>query len=526
MIIFLIEYILAFTCAVMITPVIILIAKRLKIVDRPAVRKIHNKSTPITGGIAIFLATIIAVFLIKQMDYTIIRHFEAANGQIATILICAAFVFIVGLADDILNISSKARLLALIAASIVVSCSGVRIESFNIQNQFALNLGWMSWPVTVLWITGITVAINFIDGLDGLAAGIGAITAAIVAILAYNIDSLVILTIMIALLGGISGFLIFNFHPAKIFMGDCGSMFLGFILACCAVFCVSRSQSFVCLAAPSLALAVPVIDAFFTLIRRYLARRRILASDYGHIHHKMLDMGLRHRHIVIIMYAITVMAGGLGLFMMLTSDLAAIAIFACLIVLIILVFRIIGIGRLGNIISRWKANNEVNGKIDKNTDVFENAQIRLHKASNFIQWWEMLTEAAEKFGFSEMVLTLQDEESREKQIWQDTKAGAGRKLFCSGFSFSNRHLSKELSFTVELGLDECVEIVSHKLTLFCRLIDESSAAGLLTDELFKDISKAYPIEKEKLISIPVQISTGTSIHSKKSKDEEEILLLK
>jgi UDP-GlcNAc:undecaprenyl-phosphate GlcNAc-1-phosphate transferase len=524
--IFLTEYILAFICAVMITPVVILIAKRLKIVDRPAVRKIHNKSTPVTGGIAIFIATAIAVFLTKRLDYTIIRHFEAANSQITTTLFCATFIFIVGLTDDILNISSKLRLLALITASIIVSCSGVRIESFNIQNQFALNLGWMSWPVTVLWITGVTVAINFIDGLDGLAAGITAIASAIVAILAYNTGSLVILTITIALLGSISGFLIFNFHPAKIFMGDCGSMFLGFILACCTVFCISRSQSIVCLAAPSLALAVPVIDAFFTLIRRHLARRRILASDYGHIHHKMLDMGLQHRHIVIIMYAVTAVSASLGLFMIFTSDFGALAIFVCLIVLVILVFRIIGIGRLANIISRWKTNSIINGKADKNMDVFENAQIRLYKANNFHQWWEMLTEAAEKFGFSCLMLTLQDENSSEKLIWQNAKTDVGGKLFCSGFSFSNRHLSKELSFAVELGLDECVEIVSHKLTLFCRLIDESSAAGLLTDKLFKDISRVYSEEREKITSAPVQTSSTTSTHDKKTKDEEIVLPLK
>ena len=125
---------------------------------------------------------------------------------------------------------------------------------------------------------------NFIDGLDGLAAGISAVTCAVIGVFAFSRGQLLMVVFMLALLGSLSGFLFFNFNPARIFMGDCGSMFLGFALGSTSVMCAMKSQAIVGLALPALALGLPIFDTFFTLLRRYLARRRILSSDYGHIH--------------------------------------------------------------------------------------------------------------------------------------------------------------------------------------------------------------------------------------------------
>ena len=266
------------------TPIVIYIARRVRIYDVPEARKVHSSRIPRIGGIAIFLSAISIIVAVLFLDNHVGQVFRNIQAQVITFLAACTFIFMVGLVDDIHGLRAWVKLVALSGAVTALYVVGVRIDHINLLGSSKVDFGWLSFPITALWIIGISTAVNFIDGLDGLAAGISAVTCAVIGVFAFSRGQLLMVVFMLALLGSLSGFLFFNFNPARIFMGDCGSMFLGFALGSTSVMCAMKSQVIVGLALPALALGLPIFDTFFTLLRRYLARRRILSSDYGHIH--------------------------------------------------------------------------------------------------------------------------------------------------------------------------------------------------------------------------------------------------
>ena len=192
--------------------------------------------------------------------------------------------------------------------------------------------------------------------------------------------------LMLALLGSLTGFLFFNFNPAKIFMGDCGSMFLGFILAVASVMCSNKSMTLVALALPFLALGVPIFDMLFNMLRGFLERRSMFAPDRGHIHHRLLDMGLRHRHVVIFMYLVTLLAAGLGMFMMITRNANTVLVFGSVILMLLMIFRIVGTVRLRETIAQMKTNMQIKQQQKGYKREFEDSVLLMRNAQTFDSW--------------------------------------------------------------------------------------------------------------------------------------------
>ena len=474
--------------AAIITPLIIFIARRIGIVDVPDARKVHFKPIPRVGGIAIFVSMMTLVIFVLFLDNTIGDKFRDIQLKVTALLSAAAFVFLIGLIDDIRAFSGKIKFLTLIIASLVICASGSRIDSISIATWFELDFGLVAWPLTILWIIGITVGVNFIDGLDGLAAGISAIACAVIAVFAFNSGQPLMAVIMLALLGSLSGFLFFNFNPAKIFMGDCGSMFLGFVLGSASVMCVAKTKTFVGLALLALALGLPIFDTFFTVLRRYLNRRRILHSDYGHVHHKLLDMGLNQRHVVIIMYVLTAIATGLGMFMMITRDAGTVAIFFCVLLLLVLLFRLIGIGQLQKIITRLKSNMAISHEGRMYIGIFEDAQLGIRKVTSFKDWWQAISTVAQKMDFLELSLTvtISDGSSRDFVWRKDSAEKDQQETVTVRIPIGKHRLALPLNIEAKISINRSLESAGQRMMLFGRLIDEYCSAGILTENLLSN----------------------------------------
>lgn len=479
---FIFTYLCSCILAVVITPIVIAVGRKFKIYDSPTARKVHTGQIPRIGGVAIFLSSTLMVMTVLFLDNAIGDRFRSMQTQIITLLCAAAFIFLIGIVDDVRGVRVRYKLLAQIVAAGLMCFAGARIESLNFANLFTLRFGLFSFPLTILWIIGITNAVNLIDGLDGLAAGICAIACTVIAVFALVCGNLVLAIMMLALTGSLSGFLFFNFNPARVFMGDCGSMFLGFMLSSVSVMCAMKSGTMVALALPALVLGLPIFDTAFSILRRYLNRWAITSPDRGHLHHRLLDMGIRHRHVVIIMYAITALAAGLGMFMMVTHGSSTIVIFFGVILLLLLVFRAVGAIRLRETIARLKYNKAISKEAIEDIHLFQEFHLAFHQATSFKKWWQMVCDAAEKEGISELCLKMIAKNGRShKFMWRSNNhEEEQREVVTVKLPISESRLDQPMEIEAKIPINGLLEATGRRLMLFGRLIDEYSDTASLS----------------------------------------------
>ena len=283
------------------TPMVIALAHKINAIDVPKdKRRIHKKPTPLIGGLAIFLGFLVSVLC-----------FATITKETLGILIGAVIIIVVGIIDDMSDMKAIIKLLCQIIAAAVVVYSGVRIEHFG--NPFVTWWGgpyivldyWVSVTVTIFWIVGVCNAVNLIDGLDGLAVGVSSIASMSLLALTLITNNLEVAILTAAVAGAGFGFLPYNFNPAKIFMGDTGALFLGFILACISVEGVLKLSAILSFAIPILVLGLPIFDTLFAIVRRVYRGQSPMSPDRGHLHHRLMDMGFSQRKTVAILYTMT-----------------------------------------------------------------------------------------------------------------------------------------------------------------------------------------------------------------------------
>ena len=276
------------------TPYIRKIAFRIGAIDRPDNRKVHKKIMPRLGGLAIYIAFVIAVAASLEFSQDII-------GIMAGGTVIAA----VGVLDDKYQLPARLKLLGQIFAAAILVLFGIQIEWVNNPLGGYFYLDYLSVPFTVFWVVAMTNVVNLIDGLDGLAAGVSAIASLTVLLVAAQMGYYHVAVMTAALAGGIIGFIRYNFNPATIFMGDTGSMFLGYMLAAVSVYGAVKTAATVALIVPAIALGLPIMDTAFAIMRRYSNGHPIFQPDKGHLHHRLLAMGMNQRQAVLLMYGIT-----------------------------------------------------------------------------------------------------------------------------------------------------------------------------------------------------------------------------
>ena len=301
--------VLAFIASIVLTPVVKRIAYRVGAVDRPNYRKVHARVMPSLGGLAIFGSFLIGYFILKPEE-PISNAIEAAFIPIDIAILISAFIIIVtGALDDMFDITAKAKLLGqFLAASIVVIGGGLEISFINLPFGGEIDFGYFSIPLTIIWIIGITNAVNLIDGLDGLAAGVSSIALITLSAMAFIMGDMFVMSLAALLAASSLGFLFYNFHPAKIFMGDTGALFLGYMISVLALMGF-KNVTIVALIIPIIMLGVPISDTFFAIVRRVREKQPISAPDRLHLHHCLLNIGFSHRQTVVIIYGIAALFG-------------------------------------------------------------------------------------------------------------------------------------------------------------------------------------------------------------------------
>ena len=317
-------FIMACAIAYFSMPYVIKAAYRLGAVDQPEKRKVHNHIMPRLGGLGIFSAFIIVLLFGVQVSEPILG-----------IMIGGTVVFLVGMFDDIYQLPPLVKLAGQSAAAAIAIYFGVVVSFVTNPFDGPIELGYLGIPLTFLWIVGISNAINLIDGLDGLAAGVSAIAAATIGFVAYTQGQNSVFIAAFILVAAIIGFLPYNFHPARTFMGDGGSNFLGFILGCLAIMGLTKSTAVISLFVPIVILGIPIFDTFFAIIRRIYNKAPIFMPDKSHLHHRLMAIGCGHRNSVLIIYAISGFFGLMAIVLNHVNKPKATLVLALLLILIV-----------------------------------------------------------------------------------------------------------------------------------------------------------------------------------------------
>ncbi len=309
---------LAFLIAAAITPLIGRIAEHFGMLDVPGGRRSHPRPIPRPGGLAIAVAFGLTIFVFWLIDRVAGQPFlipdEARSPRFTLTAFAALLGMTLGFVDDVLDLRARWQFLGLLAVAAIIVAAGIRIEFLNdpLGDGMIELAGVIAIAFTVFWIVGMNVALNFIDGLDGLAAGVAGIAAITLGAIALlpRVNEPFVAWMAFALTGAIAGFLLFNFHPARLFLGTTGVTFVGTMLAVLSIFGTAK------VAAALLVLGVPIIDTFYVLVRRTVQGQPPFAPDRGHFHHRLLDAGLSHSQAVLLIYALTL---GLGALAFMTS---------------------------------------------------------------------------------------------------------------------------------------------------------------------------------------------------------------
>lgn len=353
------EYIIPFAIALIVSffasPIAKKIAVRFNAIDVPKDdRRMHTKPIALMGGLAIiagFLVSIFYVFLVYQPDNLVMRIKEVSPVKILGFFVAMLIVIAMGIIDDIHPLTAKVKFPVQIIAAAIVVFTGTKIKYFTISIKDIRYVSIddaISTVVSILWIVGITNAINLIDGLDGLAAGVTGIASLslfVVAVMMVPDIPIVFAILYVALAGAIMGFLPYNFNPAKIFIGSTGAYFLGFIMSVISIEGATKAYTALTMVVSLIALGLPIIDTAFAIIRRVLNKKPIGEGDRGHIHHRLVDMGISPKFSVTILY---VVSGALGLVSILLANKGLLP--AIILVVIISVFVVGGARYLAAII--------------------------------------------------------------------------------------------------------------------------------------------------------------------------------
>ncbi len=308
----LIAFLVSITVVLWSTPVVKTIGLKSGQVDQPSERKIHQRPMVRIGGVSIFMGNLTALLIVWWLGGFGILPPDK-EWEVWGVTIGGVAFFLIGLADDLFNLTPISRLIMQMFVASLAWQVGVRIEFLSVPFYGLIHLGSLSLPITVIWLVGMTNAINWIDGLDGLAAGVSGIAAVVMLVVSLFMDQPAAALIAAALAGGALGFLRYNFNPAQIFMGDGGAYYMGFTLAGISVIGLVKTYAVTAVLLPYLILAVPILDMSAVIISRLSHGKSPFKADKSHLHHRLLKAGISQRLTVLFFYALTLWLGSLAL---------------------------------------------------------------------------------------------------------------------------------------------------------------------------------------------------------------------
>src|SRR5579871_5461948 len=403
--------------ALILTPLVRDSVGRFGFLDHPdGVRKKHATPVPRVGGIAIVIAyvTTFAVALILPFSYTFVLH--RALPSILQSAVLGTIVFLTAVLYDLSRVTALQKLLGIGGASVLAYFAGIRVEIHMLHSLPAGS--WLGLAITVAWLVGCTNAFNLIDGMDGLAAGVGLVATLTMLIAALTQGNLPLALATMPLAGCLLGFLRYNFNPASVFLGDSGSLLIGFMLGCYGALWSDKSVTLVALTVPLLAVSIPLIDVVLSILRRFLRNRPIFQADRGHIHHRLLDMGLSPKNAVLTIYGV---CGVVAVLSLIASALHN--QFSGLIVIVFGGAVWIGIRQLDYTEFASAGRMFLGGKFRQIIDVetrVADFQSALSKAATVEECWGLIRAGGQGFGFHEVRMCLSG------QVFEEVPGGPSK----------------------------------------------------------------------------------------------------
>ena len=341
------------------TPIASAIAAKVGAVDKPNKRRINKVPIPRMGGMAIYFGFLVAVLCFADI----------APSEVRGILLGSLMIVVLGMLDDVYQLPASIKFIAQILIAVFVIWHGVNVNILTNPLYPAIgpemiNLGAWGYVITIVWIVGVTNAVNLIDGLDGLAVGTSTIACITLFIIALFTGEANLAVVLIAVIGACLGFLPYNANPAKIFMGDTGSTFLGFIMAAISVQGLFKSYAVITVAVPILILGLPIFDTSFAILRRIIKHKPVFAPDRGHLHHRLLDHGYTQKQAVYILYVISGALSLLAIITMFVGSAQAMIFLGAMLLILICAFAFAG----GNIFRKDKPEKENSAKEENKND--------------------------------------------------------------------------------------------------------------------------------------------------------------
>lgn len=323
--------VISFAVAYIMTPPVKAFAEKVGAIDVPKDdRRVHDHPIPRMGGLAIFVGFMVAMLMLVEMNKPVI-------GMLLGVVIIA----VMGAVDDVVALNAWVKLVFQVVAAVVAIRCGVVVDAVSnpniLSDMTTIHIGFLSVPLTLIWIVGCTNAVNLIDGLDGLAVGVSAISSFTMLVVAMFVAEPTVAIILAALTGACMGFMPYNMNPAKIFMGDVGSQMLGFVLATASIMGLFKFHAIITFFVPLLALGVPLFDTGFAFIRRIIHKQSPFHADKKHLHHRLLKLGLSQKQAVAVLYGVSAV---LGIFAVLLAGRNTYVRIACLVLALLVAFAV------------------------------------------------------------------------------------------------------------------------------------------------------------------------------------------
>lgn len=412
---------LAVVLALVLTPLIRDYLGKWGFLDHPdGDRKKHASPIPRVGGIAIVLSYIITFAIALALPFTYTDHLHHSIPEILPLTLVGSVVFFTGVLDDLIGLAAWQKLMGILGASILAYFAGIHVDVHLLRGLPAAP--WLGFVITVVWLVGCTNAFNLIDGMDGLAAGVGFVASVTMLVAALSQSNLPLAMATMPLAGCLLGFLRYNFNGASVFLGDSGSLLIGFMLGCFGALWSEKSVTLVALTVPLLAVSIPLIDVMLSIVRRFLRNRPIFQADRGHIHHRLLDMGLSPKKAVLTIYLVCALVA--------TLSLIASALHNQFSGLIVLVFGgaiWLGIRQLDYAEFASASRMFLGGKFRRIIDIetrLGDFEASLSKAATREECWTQIRKGSLEFGFHEVRMSLDGQvfeetcSRRSKSSWQ------------------------------------------------------------------------------------------------------------
>lgn len=392
-------FFLAFFACFFLTPFVGKVARRYNIVDMPSERKIHTTPIPRIGGVALFLSFFFSMIFLVSNNFMFETLVES-DSRFVYFIIGSGLIFGLGLWDDLRSLPPSVKFAGQIVIAIFVYYGGISIHAITVPFVHSIGLGIFSLPVTVFWFVLVINAMNLADGLDGLAAGIALFVSLTMLVICLTSGHISVAFGFAALGGSLVAFLRYNFNPASIFMGDCGSYFLGYVLAALSILGALKGQVVTAMIIPIIALGIPLIDALWAPIRRFVLGKKMFMPDSGHLHHTLIKLGYSQRRAVLLVYASTIFLGFAAILIIHSQDEVAALVLLVVGSTVILVGKYVGIRFFdgqGNIGGWLREVSDVTG-ISHERRSFLNHQVSIANSRNMQELWKTICMALEELG--------------------------------------------------------------------------------------------------------------------------------